>query len=132
MAERKPADLGCRGYVGLDERRRGVQRAGDVVEAVAGVVDGQERSGIDLQPEQVANRVRILTAVQPVRPRRCVRRLLGRRAVQLPFQRAREEIDARRVGTGHVRRRHHSGAQLADDLLAELPVIDVIDAARDG
>ena len=41
-----------------------VQRVRDVVEAVLGAVDGQQRRGVDVEREQIADRVRVLRAVQ--------------------------------------------------------------------
>ena len=59
----------------IDERRRHRQRVRDVVEAVLGAVDGQQRRGIDLEREQIANRVRVLGAIHAMR-----RHVAGRRA----------------------------------------------------
>ena len=50
----------------LEQRRRDAQHAGDVVEAVALVVGGQQVGDVDLEIEQVADGVAVLGAVQAV------------------------------------------------------------------
>ncbi len=65
----------------VDERRRHRQRVGDVVEAVLGAVDGQQRRGVDLERQEIANRVRVLRAVHAVRCH-VARRSSGRGGVE--------------------------------------------------
>ena len=77
VAHREPADLARGGEVGLHQRRRHRQRAGDVVEAARRVVGGQERAGVHLERQQIANRVGVFGAVQAVQARR--RQVRGRR-----------------------------------------------------
>jgi len=68
--DRSPADRPGRREVALQQRLRHPQRGPDVVEAVAGVVGGQQGVGVDLQGQQVADRVAVLGAVSP-RSERC-------------------------------------------------------------
>ena len=55
--------------VRLQQRGRAAERVGDVVEPVRRVVRRKQRGDIDVQTEQIADRVRILRAVQPVQDR---------------------------------------------------------------
>ena len=70
VADRHPRDARRRRGVRLEQRRRDRQRAGDVVEAVARVVRRQQRRDVDLEVEQVANRVGVLGPIQPVQHHR--------------------------------------------------------------
>ena len=56
LADRQAADLPRRRHVGLDQRRRDAERAGDVVEAVRRVVVRQVLRRVDVEIEQVADR----------------------------------------------------------------------------
>ena len=62
--------------------RRGAERVGNVVEAVRGVVRRQQRRRIDLDVQQIPDRVGVLGAVQPANQRRPRVGALARRAVQ--------------------------------------------------
>ena len=67
IADGESTDCRGRGEVALQQGRRDRQDAGDIVEAlVVRLVGQQERSTVDLECEQVADRVRILGPVQPV------------------------------------------------------------------
>ena len=116
-ADREPADLVGGREIALEQRRRQLQHAGDVVEAVARLVGGQQLGDLDVEVQQVADRVAVLGAVQAVERLRAagvrVRRGGG---VELALEPARE----RQARLGRRARladgRHHAGAQLADDL----------------
>ncbi len=69
FADGEPADLRRRGDVALEQRRRHAEHVGDVVEAVARIVCGQEGRGIDVEREQIADRVLVLDAVHAVQRR---------------------------------------------------------------
>ena len=64
VADREARDLRRRRQVLLEQRRRHAQHVRDVVEAVAFVVGRQELGRVDLEAEQVADRVAVLGAVQ--------------------------------------------------------------------
>ena len=66
IADRQAADLRRRRHVGLHQRRRHAQHVGDVVEAVARIVAGEQRRGVDRQIEQIANGVGVFGAVEPM------------------------------------------------------------------
>ena len=86
IANREPADLPRRGHVALEEHRRDAERIGHVVEAVGGVVSGKKRVDVDVEREQIADRVAILGPVQTIEggpPRVGMRfRLAGERAIE--------------------------------------------------
>ena len=50
----------------IEERRGDLQGAGNVVEAVADVVGGEQSRGVDINAEQVAHRVGIFGSIQAV------------------------------------------------------------------
>src|SRR5262249_27362773 len=60
------ADLAGRGQIVLEQRRRYAKDVSVVVEPAARIVGRQERRRIDVESEDVANRVRILGAIEPV------------------------------------------------------------------
>ena len=63
-ADGQPADLLRRGDVAVQERRREVAHR-HVVEPVAGLVRRQQRRGVDVERQQVADRVLVLGPVEP-------------------------------------------------------------------
>ena len=63
-ADGQAADLARRREVLLEQRRRDAQHARDVVEAVALVVGRQQLGDVDVEIEQVADRVAVFGAVQ--------------------------------------------------------------------
>src|SRR5205085_7296204 len=54
------------GHVPLEERRGDRKDVGVVVETVPGIVDREQRSRIDVQRQQVANRIAVLGAIEAV------------------------------------------------------------------
>ena len=70
VADRQLADLLRRGQIALLQRRRDVQRIGDVVEAVGGIIGRQQGCDVHVQRQEIADRVRILRAIQPAKQRR--------------------------------------------------------------
>ena len=75
IADGETADVGRGGQIFLQQHRRHRQHVADVVKAVSRIVGGEKRCGIDLERNQVANRVGILGTIQPV----------GRRAAGIGF-----------------------------------------------
>jgi len=59
-------DAAGRDHILLDERRRHLQAGRDVVEAVHDVIGGQHGRGIEVDGEEIANRIRVLLAIEPV------------------------------------------------------------------
>ncbi len=93
----------------------------DVVEPVLGVVGRQQRRGVDVEREQLLDRVRVLGAIQAVQ-REVAGRRLGGGAVEVGLERCDQAVDLRVAGMLAARRRHQPAAQLADDLLPDLGV----------
>jgi hypothetical protein len=59
-------------------------RIGHVVESEGRTIRGQERSHVNVEPEQVANRVGVFRTVQPAE--RGPTRVAGPRAIQFAFE----------------------------------------------
>ena len=80
--DRQPADFLGRGDVAIEQRRREIADR-DVVEAMAGLVGRQKRGDVDIEREQIADRVLILRPRQPPEGRGPAGiRLRGRRAIE--------------------------------------------------
>ena len=116
-AHGETADLLRRADVALEQGRREVPDR-HVVESVARGVRRQQRGDVDLQRQQVADRVVVLRAVQPAEGLRAARVGLFRSdAVQLAFER-RQRLPVRTlVRTATARRRHLPRPQLAGHFL---------------
>ena len=121
-ADREPADPPRRGQVALQPARVESAEA-DVVEAGAGVVGRQQRRDVDLQVQQIADRVAVLGGVEPAqRVAAAGIGVGGGGAVELRFQVRGKAGVGLRVGPRASRGRHHPRAELADDLLPGLGV----------
>ncbi len=66
IADRQRRDLVGRRQIALEQDRRHAERVGDVVEAVRRIVGRQHRRGVDVEREQIANRVGVFHAIQPM------------------------------------------------------------------
>ena len=89
-----------RAKVLLHQRRRHLQHAGDVVEPIAGVVCRQHRRDVEVERQQIADRVAVLGAVQTMERLGTARiRTGGRRAIELAFEPAKERGADGRVRT---------------------------------
>jgi hypothetical protein len=105
----------------LHQRGGQPEDAGHVVEPVARVIGRKERRDIDVDGQQVADRVAILRAVPAmerlgasgIRPR-------DRGAIQLGFEPAREAVRRSPIRAGRSGRRHQAGANLANNLLPDV------------
>ena len=84
VADRHAGDARRRRRVRLEQRRRDRQRPGDVVEAVGRIVGRQQRGGVDLQVEQIADGVGVLGAVQSMQDDRARSRSVRRRRDRSP------------------------------------------------
>ena len=122
-ADGQPADAPRRGQVALEPA--GVEPAeADVVESRARVVRRQERRDVDLQVQQVADRVPVLGRVQA--PQRVGAAGIGTGRggpVELGLQERGQAGVGLAVGARAACRRHHSRPQLAHHLLPDLGVV---------
>ena len=81
-ADRQRRHLAGGADVLLHQRGRDAEHVGDVVEAVGGIVGRQQRGRVHLEIEQIANRVGVFGAIQPVERRTSGIGLGGRRAIE--------------------------------------------------
>ena len=94
-----------------------------VVEPEGGVVPRQQRGDVDLQRQQVADRVLILGPVQPPEGLGAAGIGMGpRRLVERGLEIGQEAPAGRGIGTRTRTRGHRARAQLPDDLLPDLRV----------
>ena len=122
VAHRGARDFPGGAQVAIHQRRIGAEHVGDVVEAVRLAVVRQECVGVDLEREQIADRVAVLGAVQAVQRFAAGVRVGGGGRVELIF-----EISDELGGRLFVRqrlagRRHHAAAQFLDDGFPDLGV----------
>ena len=106
----------------VDEIGRDLQGGGVVVEVALDVVVRQQRLRVDVEPEQIADGVRVLAAIEATQRHTSGMRL--RRAgvdfVLEPRDEVGRRLTIRAPGAG---RRHETTAQLADHLLGNLGVL---------
>ena len=121
VAEGQARNLAGGGNVRFDERRRHGQGPRHVVEAPARVVCRKELGRVDLEAEQITDRVRVLGAIQTMEPGRG--QVGDGVSIELVFQPGNQRLAHGRLGPGHARRRHHAGPKLPHDLFAYLRLI---------
>src|SRR6185503_9912690 len=97
----------------LHERRRHLEAGRDVVEVLDLFVLRQELDGVDLEREQVADRVAVFLAIQTVRHDRLIAVVRDRGLVERVLKPYDERLEPLLVGTRLFRRRHRVAAQLA-------------------
>ncbi len=123
IAERIAADLRRGPEVALEHGRRERLDVGDVVEAVADRVGRQQGADIDVDAEQIAHRVGVFGAIQPLERSAAGVRPQRGRAIEPILERGRERGEGLFIGTFRTGGRHHAGAQLADHLLDDIRMI---------
>ena len=123
IANRERGHPGGGAQVAFEQRRRKRLRVGDVIEAVADRVCGQQRGDVDVDGEHVFHRARVFGAIETLeRPRPGIR--IGRRgAIDAALERRCERVELRRLRTPGARGRHHAGAQLANHLLGDVEMV---------
>ena len=84
----------------LEQRGRHAEQVGVVVEAVGRIVRRQQRRGVDLDPQQVANRVRVLGSIQAMGRGAAGPRMLRGLAIERRLEKRHQTIARRRIGTG--------------------------------
>ena len=116
-ADGEARDLLRRRQIAIEQRRR--QGADvDVVEPVARIVGRQHRRGVDVEREQIADRVLIFSAIQAMEGVVATRIGRGRRrAIERRLEIGLERLIGRLVGprTARTGRRHRARANPADD-----------------
>ena len=122
-ADRELGDLLCRRDVALEQRRRQIADR-NVVEAEARRVARQQVGDVDLQRQQITDRVVVLGAVEAPEGIGAARVPTRRgQAVQCAIQGCERSLVGSLVGPPSARRWHLPRAQLAGDLLPRLPVV---------
>ena len=114
IADREACDLARGRHVPLEQSRRDGQHVRVVVEPERGIVGRQQRRRPDVEREQIANRVCVLSAVEAMNGRPAgIRGVVGG-AVQRRFERRHEGGDRRWVRPRTSGRRHRAAPQLLD------------------
>ena len=111
VAHGLPADVPGSRQIALHQRRRHAQDVGDVVEAAALVVGGQQSGRIHVQSQQVVDRIGILGAIQPMHGGVSGIRFGGGRAIERSLQKRCQRVGRWSVRPRHSLRRH--GARCA-------------------
>ena len=123
LAERLDRDVVGGMHVLLDEGRRNLQRGGDVVEALRGVVRRQQFGAVDVDQKQIVDRVFVLLAIQPMQHLLIGDVRLVGKLVERIFEPRDQRIDRFAVRLLRARRRHDAAAQLAHGLLEKLGIL---------
>ena len=116
-------DLPRRTDVLLDERRRDLQSARDVVEVLDLFVLRQELRAVDLEREQIADGVGVFLAIQAMRHDRLIAMVRRGRFIERVLEPRHERGELGFVGPRLFRRRHGMTAQLAHGHLELLGVL---------
>ena len=121
---REPRDLARDRQVALQVRRRNREDVGEVVEAaVRRLVAGQQRLHVDVEREQVANRVAVFRAVEAMDRADPAGIRIGRpRPVDARSPASRHGAIGGRIGTRPSGRRHRAGSKLRDHLFPDLSI----------
>ena len=117
VADCHACDLARRRHVALQQSGRQAQDVGVVVEPEAQIVGRQDCAHVDLEREQVPNRVCVFGAIQSVGRRASGIRPSGGRGVELTLEPRREGAGGWRIGPRTAGWRHRAGLELVQDLL---------------
>ena len=123
VANGEPADFAGCCEISLLQRRRHAEHVGDVVEAVRRIVRRQQCRHIDIERQQIPDRVLVLRSIESmeqraawIRPRLCS-------LVETRLERRDQRVHRRVIGPTRALRRHDAGPQLADDLFPQIDVV---------
>jgi len=131
VANGGPADFHRGRHIALHQGRRHGERFGKIVEPFARAVGGQERRDVDVEEQEVPNRVGVFGAIQAMERRRREVRVRRQRLVESGFQRRREAVQNCAVGTRRAGRRHQAGFQLEHHLFERLGAAgNIVEADR--
>jgi hypothetical protein len=110
-------------HILLDERRRYLQCRGDVVESLGDIVGRQPLARVDLDGEEIANRVCVLLAIEPVQHDLIAQMRLARRLVERLFKVGDEGVECGGVWLSRAGRRHDAPTHLAYGLLEQVGML---------
>ena len=128
IADGEPADLLRREHIPLEESRRNREDVSDVVEPVVRLVGRQQRSRVDVQREQVPNRVGVLHLIQAmIRGAAGIR--MGRRLpIQLRLQPRHERLEGLLIRPSSASRWHRAAPNFLHDFFPDFCAgTDVLD-----
>ena len=128
----EPADPVRGGEIALEQERREAENIADVVEAVTGRIGWQQRRHVDVEGKQIAHRVAVLGAVQPVQDGRAARIRVGiRGGVEPALDPGRDAIVRGRGRPRPTGWWHRAVPEPPDDVLPALRVTgDLADVER--
>ncbi len=106
----------------VHERRGDLQRRGDVVESVVRLIPRQQRRGIDVQIQQIGDRVRILAPVQAMQAFASNLVVLIPRLVECGLEKGDQRSDVGVLGLRLAGRRHQPPPQFAEGLFPDLGI----------
>ena len=117
-------DLTRGGEIPLEVRRRDRQNVGKVVEAaVRCFISRQLRRDVHVEREEIADRVRVLDAVQPMHGADAPGiRMREPRAIDRALEGGGGRVVRGDIGSRQSGRRHRTGAELRDDTLPQFRV----------
>ena len=121
VADGHCADTVGSGEIALEQCRGEHEQVADIVEAERRIVGRQQGVHVHLEIEQIANRVRILGAIQAPE-RRCAGVRLGG-GIERGGEPGRERIVGRRFRAQRILRRHRARPQFPNDSLPELWIL---------
>ena len=125
------ADLSRRVHVALHQGRRDREGSRNIVEALVLVVGREQRLAVNVQPEQIADRVTVLDPIQAVNGAATRIRRDGGRSIELGFEPRRQRFVRGAVGPRRAWRRHRPGAKLPHDLLPRVRTLaDMLEVDR--
>ena len=84
---------------------------------------GSSEARLDLEVEQIANRVRVFGAIEPADQRPARIRVARRGAIELGLEPRGKRVVGGLVRPRRARRRHRARAELADDALPHIAVV---------
>src|SRR6266498_3124402 len=105
-------------------RRRDGERIGEVVEAaIGGFIARQKRPHVEIEREEIADRVVVLHSIQPVYGADSPWMWMGDRGgIESVFERSGDGVIGGRIGPRSSWRGHGAGAKFADHALPDLGI----------
>ena len=124
QTRREPRDLASHRHVALQVGGRNREDIREIVEAaVRGVVSGQQRFHVEVEREQVANRVAIFGAIEAMDRGDPAGIRSGRPGpIDVVLQRGRHRVIGGGIGTRPSGRRHRTGSKLRDHFFPDLRI----------
>ena len=126
IADRDRADLPRGGEIRLQQRRRTAKRVGHVVESIRGIIRRKEQRDVDVESQQIPDRVRVLGPVEPVQHGPSGIRMRVRGGIELFLEPVDGVVIRRAIGTTGAERWHRAHSQLPHDFLPRFSVVGYV------